>query len=114
MLAALIRRFVLSLALVFCLANAAAADDAVDLELVLLADASGSIDNAEILFQRQGYATAITHPDVLNAIAGGYLRRIAITYVFLRRNLRSFSGAADTVERTRFGKGIGTGTGSGN
>ena len=32
----------------------------------------------------------------------------------LRRNLRSFSGAADTVERTRFGKGIGTGTGSGN
>ena len=77
MLAALIRRFVLLLALVFCLANAAAADDAVDLELVLLADASGSIDNAEILFQSQGYATAITHPDVLNAIAGGYLRRIA-------------------------------------
>ena len=33
---------------------------------------------------------------------------------FLRRSLRSFSGAADTVERTRFGKGIGTGTGSGN
>ena len=25
--------------------------------------------------------------------------------------MRSFSGAADTVERTRFGKGIGTGTG---
>ena len=31
----------------------------------------------------------------------------------LRENI-SFSGAADTVERTRFGKGIGTGTGSGN
>lgn len=53
----------------------------VDLELVLLADASGSIDNAEIRFQRQGYATAITHPEVLGAIAQGYDQRIAITYV---------------------------------
>ena len=41
----------------------------------------------------------------------------------LRENIRStieavfeeeLAGAADTVERTRFGKGIGTGTGSGN
>ena len=53
----------------------------VDLELVLLADASGSIDEAEIRFQRQGYAAAITHPDVLNAIADGLLGRIAVTYV---------------------------------
>jgi hypothetical protein len=53
----------------------------VDLELVLLADASGSIDNAEIIFQRQGYATAITHPDVLGAITSGLLQRIAVTYV---------------------------------
>jgi hypothetical protein len=53
----------------------------VDLELVLLADASGSIDNAEIRFQRQGYAAAITHPEVLGAIAQGYDQRIAITYV---------------------------------
>jgi hypothetical protein len=53
----------------------------VDLELVLLADASGSIDDAEIRFQRQGYASAITHPEVLGAIAQGYEQRIAITYV---------------------------------
>lgn len=53
----------------------------VDLELVLLADASGSIDDAEIRFQRQGYATAITHPEVLGAIAQGYEQRIAVTYV---------------------------------
>jgi Protein of unknown function (DUF1194) len=53
----------------------------VDLELVLLADASGSIDDGEILFQRRGYATAITHPEVLWAISQGYDQRIAVTYV---------------------------------
>jgi hypothetical protein len=53
----------------------------VDLELVLLADASGSIDDAEIHFQRQGYASAITHPAVLDAIAQGFDQRIAVTYV---------------------------------
>lgn len=57
------------------------AADNVDLELVLLADASRSIDDAEILFQRQGYADAITHPDVLGAITQGYEQSIAITYV---------------------------------
>ena len=76
----MIRNLVLALILVFSAAAAEAADGAVDLELVFLADASGSIDNAEILFQRQGYATAVTHPDVLKAIVG-YLRRIAVTYV---------------------------------
>jgi hypothetical protein len=59
----------------------AAAQERVDLELVLLADASGSIDDGEIRFQRQGYATAITHPEVLTAISYGYERRIAVTYV---------------------------------
>ena len=57
------------------------AQQRVDLELVLLADASGSIDDGEIRFQRQGYASAITHPDVLDAIAMGYDQRIAVTYV---------------------------------
>jgi hypothetical protein len=59
----------------------ARAQEAVDLELVLLADASRSIDDAEILFQRQGYAAALTHPDVLDAIKFGFLQRIAVTYV---------------------------------
>ena len=53
----------------------------VDLELVLLADASGSIDAAELAFQRQGYAAAITDPQVLSAIAQGYDQKIALTYV---------------------------------
>ncbi len=54
----------------------------VDLELVLLADATGSIDEAEIRLQREGYAEAMVHPEVLFAIAhGGATGRIAVTYV---------------------------------
>ncbi len=53
----------------------------VDLELVLLADATGSIDDREIFFQRQGYADAIRDPDVLAAISLGHDRKIAVTYV---------------------------------
>jgi len=52
-----------------------------DLELVLLADASGSIDQREIEFQRQGYAQAITDPEVLAAIANTAYGNIAVTYV---------------------------------
>lgn len=53
----------------------------VEVELVLLADASGSIDAGETAFQRQGYAEAITDPRVLSAIALSAFGRIAVTYV---------------------------------
>ncbi len=69
------------IAVMLVLAASPAHSEEVDLELVLLADASGSIDDAEIRFQRTGYADAITHPDVLNAITGGLTQRIAVTYV---------------------------------
>ena len=39
------------------------------------------IDDREIFFQRQGYADAITDPDVLAAIALGHDGKIAVTYV---------------------------------
>ena len=61
--------------------NTLQAKEAVDVELVLLADASNSIDNAEIKFQRQGYATAMTHPDVISAIQRGDLGKIAVTFI---------------------------------
>lgn len=51
------------------------------LELVLLADGSGSIDEAELQFQRQGYAQAITNPEVIAAIQGSIYGNIAVTYV---------------------------------
>lgn len=75
------RPVVLTLIACVNLAAAATAQERVDLELVLLADASQSIDDGEIRFQRQGYAAAITHPDVLAAIAYGHQQRIAVTYV---------------------------------
>lgn len=53
----------------------------VDLELVLLVDASNSIDEAETRFQRQGYADALMHPEVQAAIAKGILGRIAVTFM---------------------------------
>jgi hypothetical protein len=71
------RTLLLALAL---LATEAAAQDT-DLELVLLADASGSISNAELAFQRQSYAEAITDPRVLDAIANTAYGSIAVTYV---------------------------------
>jgi hypothetical protein len=63
------------------LAAGEAAAQSVDLELVLLADASRSIDDGEIRLQRQGYAAAITHPEVLRAIEQGFDQRIAVAYV---------------------------------
>ncbi len=51
------------------------------LELVLLADASGSIDAGELAFQRQGYAQAMTDPQVLSAIETSIYGNIAVTYV---------------------------------
>ncbi len=54
----------------------------VDLELVLLADASGSIGNDEIRYQRQGYADALADADTLDAIRlTGRYQKIAVTYV---------------------------------
>ena len=54
----------------------------VDLELLLLADASGSIDAVENRLQRQGYAAAVLDPQVLWAIRnGGELGRVAVAYV---------------------------------
>jgi hypothetical protein len=54
---------------------------AVDVELVLAADGSGSIDTAEMALQRNGCADAITSPEILDAIAQGFDGRIAVTYV---------------------------------
>ena len=53
----------------------------VDLELVLAVDSSGSIDGGEFQLQRMGYAGALTHPEVLAAIARGPHRAIAVAFV---------------------------------
>lgn len=53
----------------------------VALELVLLADTSGSIEPEEVQFQREGYAQALLSQEVLNAIQTTLHGVIAITYV---------------------------------
>lgn len=57
------------------------AAEPVDLELVLAADGSGSIDEDEFRFQREGYATAIQSEAVLNAIKAGRHQAIALAFV---------------------------------
>ncbi len=75
------RLFFATLLVALHLLSPASAGQEVDLELVMLADASGSIDDGEIRFQRQGYAAAITHPQVLAAIKKGLLQKIAVIFV---------------------------------
>jgi hypothetical protein len=60
---------------------AKAQDLAVDLELVLAVDVSGSMDAEERELQRDGYVQAFRHPEVIGAIAAGVLGRIAVTYI---------------------------------
>ncbi len=55
--------------------------EAVDLELVLAVDVSRSIDDREFELQRRGYAQALTHPTVLQAIHATATQRIAVTFV---------------------------------
>ncbi|ABV94425.1 hypothetical protein Dshi_2692 [Dinoroseobacter shibae DFL 12 = DSM 16493] len=71
----------IALGLLLALMPQLATAEEVEVELVLLADASGSIDAAEIAFQRQGYAEAITDPSVLAVIEGSAYGKIAVTYV---------------------------------
>jgi len=59
----------------------AAQNQGVDLELVLAADGSGSIDDDELRLQREGYGRALMHPRVLESIQFGPTGRIAVAYV---------------------------------
>lgn len=78
-LAVVLARGLWAVALLLCALPVRAED--VEVELVLLADASGSISDQEIRFQREGYAAAITDPGVLSAIANSAYGAIAVTYV---------------------------------
>lgn len=52
----------------------------VDVELVLAVDISYSMDVEEQKLQRDGYIKALTSPEVLKAIRGGMVGKIAVTY----------------------------------
>jgi len=59
----------------------ARAAEQVDLLLVLAMDVSRSMDQEKFQLQRQGYAAAISDPQVLNAIDSGPHQRIAICFI---------------------------------
>lgn len=71
-----------AIALLLCAAGADAQPlQEVDLELLLLADATGSIDDGEIKLQRQGYAEALRDPSLVAAMTAGYHGGVALSYV---------------------------------
>jgi len=59
----------------------ARAAEQTDLLLVLAMDVSRSMDQAKFLLQRQGYAAAISNPQVLNAIKSGPHQKIALCFI---------------------------------
>ncbi len=125
------KRFpVLALALaafhILCSADRAAARERVDLELILMADGSGSVDDEEFLLQRIGYARALRHPTILRAVTGGRLGRIALTYVEwsgpelhvpivpwtvirTKEDLEAFAGKLESHPRELYGGGTALG-----
>ena len=57
------------------------AAEQVDLLLVLSSDVSRSVDHPKFLLQREGYAAAISDPQVMEAIKSGPHQRIAVCFV---------------------------------
>ncbi len=61
--------------------GARAADETVDVELVLAVDVSYSMDLDELALQREGYMQAVVSPEFLNALRLGPNGRVALAYV---------------------------------
>jgi len=59
--------------------HCAQAQEPVDIALVLAVDVSRSMSPRELTIQREGYAAALNHPDVVRAISQGAYGRIAVT-----------------------------------
>ncbi|MDD9909155.1 MAG: DUF1194 domain-containing protein [Ahrensia sp.] len=75
-------RFIIGLLTLLVLLNGARAEDVeVDVELVLAVDVSRSMSERELEIQRRGYAEALVSEQVIRAIRGGLIGRIALRYV---------------------------------
>jgi hypothetical protein len=96
------------------LGQGAAAQPAVDLQLALMVDASGSVNQYRFELQKRGYVAALRNPRVLGAILGGRTQSIAISMVqwtgpylqvvvlpwTILKDEDSIMSAADIIERT--------------
>jgi len=76
-----VRTAVALIALTFLAIPAAFAVDQVDLLLVLSSDVSRSVDHPQFLLQREGYASAVSNSQVLDAIKSGPNGKIALSFV---------------------------------
>jgi hypothetical protein len=104
-------------ALLALCSSAPAAQQQVDVKLVLAVDVSPSIDDQEFAVEREGTAAAFADPAVIQAIQNGSLGRIAVTLVHFsseqlnrvivnwtvindRASALSFAGAIRNAPRT--------------
>lgn len=102
--------------------RAAAADGAVDLQLVLAVDTSGSVNHERFELQRRGYAAAFRDPQVIATIGRGRQGAIAVTMtqwtgpvlqsvvipwtrIGPQASVAAFGDAIDGVARRLFGGG---------
>jgi Protein of unknown function (DUF1194) len=74
-------RFAACAVSLICGPSAFAQDAAVDVELVLAVDVSGSMNGEELRLQRDGYVAALRSPEVWRAVESGRHGAVAITYV---------------------------------
>jgi Protein of unknown function (DUF1194) len=77
----IIRGALALVALILCQQQPARAAEEVDLLLVLSSDVSRSIDHPKFLLQRDGYAAAMSNPQVLDAVKSGPIGKIAISFI---------------------------------
>lgn len=89
--------------------TSAQTDTHVDLLLVLGADVSRSVDDREFRLQRDGYASGLAHPKVIEAIKSGPLGRIAVMYyewsgTAAQRIIVDWSIIANAADAERFGQ----------
>jgi Protein of unknown function (DUF1194) len=75
------REFIAGLGAAAAWPRGARAAEQVDLLLALAMDVSRSMDQEKFLLQREGYAAAITDPQVLEAIKSGPHQRIAVCFI---------------------------------
>lgn len=105
------------------LGTGAQAATAVDLELLLLTDVSGSVDDADFALYRDGYEAAFRSASVIDTIAAGALGRIAVAIGFwadsqvlgtawtMISDSASSNAFADTISGLSKPGSIGTSTG---
>jgi Protein of unknown function (DUF1194) len=73
--------FALAALIAASLTTAPARAQQVDLLLVLAADVSRSVDHQKFMLQREGYAAAVSNPQVLDAIRSGINGKIALNFL---------------------------------